>query len=138
MVLESPTLDHVYSIASHSTGYCIDFDPKGRYFAVGSGDAVGSLWDREENYCQRTFSSMDWPIRSLGFSHDGEFLAMSSEDSFIGIFRVDSGALVYKIPTSVATNSLSWHTSKYLLAYASEEINQRSSFPEGNFRVFGL
>ena len=35
---------------------CIEFDPKGRYFATGSADALVSIWDLDEFVCVRTLS----------------------------------------------------------------------------------
>lgn len=35
---------------------CIEFDPKGQYFATGSADALVSLWDLSELVCVRTLS----------------------------------------------------------------------------------
>ncbi len=42
---------------------CIEFDPTGRYFAVGSADALVSLWDVDELACVRTFARLEWPVR---------------------------------------------------------------------------
>ena len=35
---------------------CIEFDPTGQYFAIGSADALVSLWNVPELVCMRTFS----------------------------------------------------------------------------------
>ena len=51
---------------------CIEFDPTGKYFAVGSADALVSLWDASELACVRTFSRLEWPVRAISFSYDGE------------------------------------------------------------------
>ena len=37
---------------------CIEFDPSGKYFAVGSADALVSLWDVNELACIKTFSHL--------------------------------------------------------------------------------
>ena len=57
---------------------CIEFDPTGKYFAVGSADALVSLWDVNELACVRTFSYLEWPVRTISFSHDGKLIAMAS------------------------------------------------------------
>jgi len=44
---------------------CIEFDPTGRYFAVGSADALISLWDASELACVRTFPRLEWPVLKL-------------------------------------------------------------------------
>ena len=60
---------------------CIEFDPTGKYFAVGSADALVSLWDVNELACVRTFSYLEWPVRTISFSHDGKLIAMASVSS---------------------------------------------------------
>ena len=50
-----PEMDLAQSIHAHPGNcICIKFEPKGRYFAVGSVDALVSIWDAEELYCLRT------------------------------------------------------------------------------------
>lgn len=34
---------------------------------------------------------LDWPVRTLSFSHDGRMLASASEDHFIDIAEVETG-----------------------------------------------
>ena len=40
-------------------------------------------------YCCR----LDWPIRTLSFSHDGKMLASASEDLVIDIAEVETGRI---------------------------------------------
>ena len=56
-----------------------------RYFAVGSADALVSLWDLKEFVSIRTFGNLEWPVRTLSFSYDGQFIASASEDLAIDI-----------------------------------------------------
>lgn len=113
-----PELKPIQSINAHpSNCICIKFDPTGKYFATGSADALVSLWDVEELVCVRCFSRLvcrppipplqgfftievfssifpcrlDWPVRTLSFSHDGKMLASASEDHFIDIAEVETG-----------------------------------------------
>lgn len=37
---------------------------------------------------------LEWPVRTLSFSHDGKMLASASEDLIIDIAEVDSGTNV--------------------------------------------
>lgn len=37
---------------------------------------------------------LDWPVRTLSFSHDGKMLASASEDHFIDIAEVETGECV--------------------------------------------
>uniref|UniRef100_A0ABI7ZQ42 THO complex 3 n=1 Tax=Felis catus TaxID=9685 RepID=A0ABI7ZQ42_FELCA len=90
-ILSYPELKPVQSINAHpSNCICIKFDPMGKYFATGSADALVSLWDVDELVCVRCFSRLDWPVRTLSFSHDGKMLASASEDHFIDIAEVET------------------------------------------------
>lgn len=116
-----------FQLQAHTANcYCIDFDPSGNYFAVGSADALISLWmvDRNghEPLCYDTISRLDWPIRTLSFSFDGLYLAAGSEDKFIDISRpIISDELVFKLSCQVPTNSISWHPNQHWLAYAGDD-----------------
>lgn len=74
---------------------------------MGSNDSLASLWDTKEWYCVRTFTKSEWvgvlyfgmcademapcshssPVRAVRFSHDGDLLAMATEDPKIDIVR---------------------------------------------------
>lgn len=43
--------------------------------AVGGADAVVSIWDARELLSARAITRLEWPIRSVSFSHDGLLLA---------------------------------------------------------------
>lgn len=90
-----PDLELQHVLKAHpGTCICIEFDPTGRYFATGSADTLVSLWDVEELACLRTFSRLDWPVRTISFSHDGKLLASASEDLMIDIGEVETGLKV--------------------------------------------
>lgn len=38
---------------------------------------------------------LDWPVRTLSFSHDGKMLASASEDHFIDIAEVETGKQIF-------------------------------------------
>ena len=59
--------------------YCIEFAPNGEHFAVGSADALVSLWSLQELVCARTFGRLEWPVRTLSFSHDSAQRRSSSD-----------------------------------------------------------
>ncbi|KAM8847758.1 THO complex subunit 3-like isoform 1-T1 [Synchiropus picturatus] len=91
-LLSYPDLKPIQSIKAHpSNCICIKFDPTGKYFATGSTDALVSLWDVDELVCVRCFSRLEWPVRTLSFSHDGKMLASASEDHFIDIADIETG-----------------------------------------------
>lgn len=136
-VLKGETLETTRSLAGHTANcYCLKFTKDGQYFAVGGADAVISLWEYAELACVRTFCRLDWPIRTLAFSAGGELLAAGSEDSYIDISLVRTGEPAFKIPTTAATNTLSWHPSRTLLAYAGDHVDSRSSRSTGTIFLF--
>ncbi|KAJ3092368.1 hypothetical protein HK102_008157 [Quaeritorhiza haematococci] len=137
-VLDYPSFKLVHTVNAHTANcYCLEFDPKGRYFATGSADAIVSLWDLEDFICVKTFGRLDWPVRTISFSYDGEFLASGSEDHLIDISHVETGENVHSIQCTAAMNTVAWHPNKLLLAYAGDEVD-RTGRPEGNLRIFGF
>ncbi|KAK2567082.1 THO complex subunit 3 [Acropora cervicornis] len=59
-ILSYPDLKLQQTLHAHPANcICIKFDPKGRYFATGSADALVSLWDLDELVCVRTFSRLE-------------------------------------------------------------------------------
>ncbi|KAF9405228.1 hypothetical protein BGZ94_003686 [Podila epigama] len=141
-VLEYPSMKEIRIMEAHTANcYCLEFDPRGRYLATGSADAMVNLWDLEEYYCIRTFGMLDWPIRTIGFSFDGQFLVSASEDLSIDISLVETGESVHKIDCFAAMNTVAWHPNKYLLAYAGDEqeiLPGRGTVMAGNLRIFGF
>lgn len=93
-ILSYPELQLKYVLTAHPANcICIEFDPTGKYFATGSVDALVSLWDVHELVCVRTFSRLEWPVRTISFSYDGRMLASASEDLLIDIADVETGEM---------------------------------------------
>ncbi|KAJ3119414.1 hypothetical protein HK100_000329 [Physocladia obscura] len=68
------------------------------------------------------------PVRAMSFSYCGQLIAIaSSEEKFIDISSVDSGDSLYSLPVSWAVDTLAWHPSKYILAYAGDDGGSKSS-----------
>uniref|UniRef100_A0A8C4NHM3 THO complex 3 n=1 Tax=Eptatretus burgeri TaxID=7764 RepID=A0A8C4NHM3_EPTBU len=107
-IMTYPELKSIQSMNAHpSNCICIKFDPTGKYFAVGSADALVSLWDIRELVCVRCLSRLDWPVRTLSFSYDGKMLASASEDHFIDIAEVETGHDHHELRTKKAIENLS-------------------------------
>lgn len=143
--------EKIQSLKAHTADcFCVRF--KGNdLLAVGSSDAQITLWSRtcgEKTFtCFRVLNRMEWPIRTLSFSHDAEFLAVGSEDPFIAIEHINTGSLVAKVSTGKASseakagipiNSVTWHPSKHILAFAGSEVDDRTGRPTGSIKLFGL
>ncbi|GFS45216.1 transducin/WD40 repeat-like superfamily protein [Actinidia rufa] len=137
-VLAYPSLQAVSTLMAHTAGcYCIAIDPLGRYFAVGSADSLVSLWDISEMLCVRTFTKLEWPVRTISFNYTGEYIASASEDLFIDISNVQTGRSVHQIPVRAAMNSVEWNPKYNLLAYAGDDKNKYQA-DEGVFRIYGF
>ncbi|KAM9795603.1 THO complex subunit 3-like [Neosynchiropus ocellatus] len=138
-ILSYPELKPIQSINAHpSNCICIKFDPTGKYFATGSTDALVSLWDVDELVCVRCFSRLEWPVRTLSFSHDGKMLASASEDHFIDIADIETGEKLWEVQCDSPTFTVAWHPKRPLLAYACDVKDGKydSSRDVGMVRLF--
>lgn len=137
-ILSYPNLEIQNVIKAHpATCICIDFDDSGKYFAIGSADALTSVWDAEELTCIRVFSNLDWPVRTVSFSHDSRIVASASEDHFIDVSCIETGQKVCDIKLEAATFSIAFHPKQYLLAYACDDKKENGN-DAGNFKVYGF
>lgn len=141
-VLSYPQLQTQAVLNAHpATCICIEFDRTGKYFAVGSADALVSIWDATHMTCLRTVNRLEWPARTISFSYDGKLLASASEDLMIDICHVESGDRVAKIPTESPTFTVAFHPRKYLLAYACDDKEQSyndRNREAGTVKIFGF
>lgn len=133
-IMSFPKIEKEHQIEAH-TGhcYCIEFDPTGRYMATGGADAMVALWELEDLSCVRTFPRLESPLRSLSFSHDGQFIASAAEDFRIDVSHVESGKHVHTIMCVAELNSIAWNPKRHLLAYASDASEKHA----GVVSVFG-
>ncbi len=108
------------SLPAHSAGcMSISFAPNGKHFAVGSVDSLVSVWDRSELVCTQTMTRFKATPRALGFSCDSLFLASGGEDGFIDIANSSDVSQVAAVKVGSAINSLAWHPSAFMMAYAA-------------------
>lgn len=136
----------IHSHPTHTANvFCLQYDPLSRFVATASSDAMISLWDSREWFSLKMLSDLTFPARAIGFSFDGELLAAGGEDPFITInATAGAGAAardhakdqLHKIQLGPNTmiNTLAWHPSKYVLAYAGDEAQKDI----GTVRVFNL
>mmetsp|Transcript_12786 Transcript_12786/g.21732 ORF Transcript_12786/g.21732 Transcript_12786/m.21732 type:complete len:296 (-) Transcript_12786:288-1175(-) len=83
-ILRYPELKTTRSLKGHSAiVYALALSDK--YLAVGSADALVSIWSLDEFVCVRTLSKLEWPVRTISFSHNGQYLASGSEDLVLDI-----------------------------------------------------
>ncbi|XP_037949030.1 THO complex subunit 3-like [Teleopsis dalmanni] len=139
-VLSYPNLESMEVLRGHpATCICIEFDPTGKYFAVGSADSLVSVWNANELSCQHVIERLEWPVRTISFSHDGKLIASGSEDLFIDIAYATTGEKVTKVPVDASTFTVAWNPKKYLLAYACDDKDNNDRRREaGNLKVYGF
>ena len=122
LILSYPDLNEVHNIEAHlGNCICLEFDKSGKYFATGSADALTSLWDVKTLSCLRTFSRLEWPVRTLSFNYDSQLLASASEDHFIDIGSIDTGEQVASIKCDTSTFTIDWHPKYNVLAFACDD-----------------
>ena len=146
-VLSYPSWEALHCLVAHTAGnYCLDISPGGGLLAVGSGDALVSLWDVGELCCVRTLARLDKPIRALSFSHDGRFLAAGSQDHYIDVSVAATGEQACRMDTRAELHCLAWNPRYLVLAYATGDethtdaegqIYERGR-GEGMLRVWGV
>ena len=62
-IYDFPSFELLHEVSAHTSSVqCLDFDPKGRYFALGSADALVSLWDLHELTCIKTFGKLEYVL----------------------------------------------------------------------------
>ena len=79
-------------------------------------------------------------ITSLSFSHDGEYLAIASHGSYVDLVgslldtnsarltsrkcAVETGLRLHRIQSIGPSPTVTWHPSKYILAYCGQQIRE--------------
>ncbi|XP_035207449.1 THO complex subunit 3-like [Stegodyphus dumicola] len=139
-ILSYPDLQIKHILNAHPANcICIEFDKTGKYFATGSVDALVSLWDVETLVCVRTFSRLEWPVRTISFSYDSCMLASASEDHLVDIADVNTGEKIAEVPCESPTFTVAWHPKRYLLAFACDDkdkhVRERDA---GTVKLYGL
>lgn len=85
------------------------------------------------------FDRMDWPVRTISFSYDGQLLASASEDLIIDIGFVETGDKIADISVEAATFTVAWHPSMYFLAYACDDKDAYDRKRDaGSLKVWGF
>ncbi|KAF6762005.1 WD40-repeat-containing domain protein [Ephemerocybe angulata] len=130
--LPYPALEPPFkTAAAHVAGVqALALDPRGRYLATGGGDSIVNLFDLTDWICARTIISCEHSVNSLSFSHDGEYIAIASEGSYIEICATETAA---PLP------SLAWHPSRYVMAYCGQNSSREGGGPPvTTISMFGL
>ena len=89
-----------------------------------------------------------YPTNALSFSHDGEFIAIASQGPYIDIVShapilaanttsqaffyqcaTETGAPMHRIPALGPAQTVSWHPSKYVIAYCGQTERREGGPP---------
>ncbi|PAV21167.1 WD40 domain containing protein [Pyrrhoderma noxium] len=121
-VVDYPSLNVRENFSAHVWGtQDIAIDPRGRYLVSGGGDSLVDIFDMNDWICVNTITACEHPINALSFSHDGEYLAIASQGPYINICAVETGLPLHRVPTHGPVPTVTWHPSKYILAYCGEK-----------------
>ena len=89
--------------------------------------------------CLRTISRLEWPARTISFSHDGRLIASASEDLIIDISSSETGEKIAEISNQSPTFTVAFHPNRYLLAYACDDKDTREyNRDAGTIKLWGL
>lgn len=128
-----------YGVAAHVDGcVTVAFDPRGKYVATGGNDSIVNLFDTSEWVCARTITSCDYGITGISFSHDGEYIAISNQGSYIDICATETGMPLHRIPALGSSPTVQWHPSRYIIAYCGQtKIREGGPPPSAWISLFG-
>ena len=128
----SASLETIHTLQAHTSATStLALSSPSTYLAIGGSDALISLWDTKDWVCRRTLSSATGAIRSLSFSFDGSYIVGASdvEERGMGggkggleIYHTETGELLHTVPTQGQVTDVSWHPSRYWLAYCGEPL----------------
>ncbi|KAJ8473691.1 hypothetical protein ONZ51_g7706 [Trametes cubensis] len=138
-ILDYPGLNVVQSTPAH-VGGCVAaaLDPRGKYLASGGRDSIVNLFDLSEWICVRTITACDNAINALSFSYDGEFIAIANAGNYIDICAVETGMPLHRVPALGASPTVSWHPSKYVIAYCGQtKVREGGPPPSAWISLFG-
>ncbi|EIN11000.1 WD40 repeat-like protein [Punctularia strigosozonata HHB-11173 SS5] len=138
-VLEYPSLRLLEKPAAHVAGcMAVALDPRGGHLASGGRDSIVNIFDLSEWISARTITACDRSITALSYSHDGEYLAIASAGSYIDICATETGAPLHRVPALGASQTVSWHPSKYVIAYCGHAVGQeKGASPSAVIGLFG-
>lgn len=115
---------------------CLRFDKTGKYFALGSNDAISSVWENENLACITSIDRLESPVRSISFSHDSRYIASgSADDHILDVADILTGEQVVAVELGDPCLSLDFHPKDYILAYALNEHDYRDM---GSIKIVGF
>jgi THO complex subunit 3 len=121
--------------AHYSTINTISISPSNKIFALGSDDALISLFDMYELMSFKVLKKCELPIKKIEFSHDNKLLSAIYEGgNSLDIFDSESSECIYSLFSETQLYSICWHPSSVILAFSADDKN-RNSNEEGNVQL---
>jgi len=103
-----------------NTLFRIVFSPDGQYISSGRERAV-KIWDIKNNEKIREFNEPEYPVISLAYSHNGQYIACGDDDGKIRVWNTTHGELLYTADANIRNHISSVNFSpddKYLVSGA--------------------
>lgn len=132
-----PDMRRVNALMGHTAAvFALASDRQQRWLATGGADAVTCLWDTQDFICQRTYIGMDYPVRSLSFSHDSRYLAIAGEQMVLDVENVETGESLGRLTLRYSPEDVAWNPRHLLLASTGGygRDNQGVEYGEIEFR----
>ncbi|KAJ8086981.1 hypothetical protein PM082_005806 [Marasmius tenuissimus] len=120
-ILDYPSMVIRENFPAHVSGCTsLALDPRGRYLATGGNDSIVNLFDVNDWISAKTITSCDHAITAISFSYDGEYTAIASAGPYIDICATETCTPLHRVPTLGPAPTVSWHPSKYIIAYCGQ------------------
>lgn len=140
--VDGPGATDEYMMKGHTSScLSVELSPNARYLASGGTDSMICLWDTQDWICQRSFTDMVGPVKSLsklspdllprqrvhdadvlslaGFTWDGYYVVGGSDEGTgIECYHCESGERVHTFKTASPSPVVSWAPTRYHLAYS--------------------
>lgn len=127
VVKNAKTMDTAYTFGGHRDRcFAIALNPRHSLLAVASLDCTVSVWDADIPACSFVIDRPESGVRSVDYSHNGDYLASGTSSGRIDITRAGSGAQLHAVRGDVGVVDLQWNPKSMLLAYCVEEEFPRS------------
>jgi len=86
-----------------NTIFCIAFSPDGKYISSGRSRTV-KIWDIQGKKKIKQFNDAKYPIISLDYSHNGQYLVSGDDNSTIRVYNTIKGELIFEAYTEAANH----------------------------------
>uniref|UniRef100_A0A915CWJ5 THO complex subunit 3 n=1 Tax=Ditylenchus dipsaci TaxID=166011 RepID=A0A915CWJ5_9BILA len=144
-IISLPKLKRIRTIQGSPSTTILLFEhcnvPNECFLTIGGSDACSSIWDLRDMICINTITRLDYPVRTVSYSHCGNLIASGSEDRVIDIAWATTGEKVAEVAIQSECFDVAWNPHLYLLAYATgasaEGLRERDRADSSTVKIFG-